>query len=179
MPLLKWFRLWGCVKDSPKCFLPIVPWLGHLVLLFDTVLVLAGLPYRPPSSHSSPRPAGVWVWGWREVLHNPTQQERDGLWQQGPPRSNPAAVKEISWYVPTLPLTKSQVLLAQWQDQLTDLCTCREHRQESLQQEEGKNQKTLRTHLTTKQGSLPWTRRETPPALPHLQNGHTHHCSHC
>lgn len=69
-------------------------------------------------------------------LHN-TQQERDRLWQQGPQRSNPAAVKGILWHVPTPPLTKSQVILEKLQDQLADLCRCSECRQHSLQHKGG------------------------------------------
>lgn len=56
------------------------------------------------------------------LLHNPAQQERARIWQQGPQRSNPAAVNGISWYVPTLSLTKSQVILEKLQDHLL-ICT--------------------------------------------------------
>lgn len=103
--------------------------LGHLVLLFDTLL--AWVPYPPPSSHSSLCPAGVWVWGGGERIAQHTARKGQA-WQQGPQRSSPAAAKGISWHVPTLPLTKSQVMLEKLQDQLADVCRCGKHRQHSL-----------------------------------------------
>lgn len=48
MPLLKLHILSGRVQHSPKCFLPMEQRLGRLVLLLDTVLALALLPYPPP-----------------------------------------------------------------------------------------------------------------------------------
>lgn len=111
-----------------------------------------GLGWGPyPQPHPTPLAAQL-VFGCgaeERLLHNTTQQERDRLWQQGPQRSNPAAVKGISWYVPTLPLTKSQVVLEKWQDQLADLCTCVARRQHCLQQKKKReNQGPLRTNCT-------------------------------
>ena len=125
MSLLKWYRLFGCVKDSPQCFFPIWHRLG------------LGRVSTPPHPLPTPPPAQL-VFGCgaeHRGLHNTTQQERDRIWQQGPQRSDPAAVKEISWYVPILPLTKSQVILERLQDQRADLCTCMKGRPDSLRQQ--------------------------------------------
>lgn len=129
MFLLKWCILFSHVKGSPEYFFSLVQWLVHLVLLFETLL--ARIPCPPPSSYSSPCPAGVWVWGWREAI---TQLCTAG---KGPQRSNPAAAKGISCYVPTLSLTKSQVILEKLQDHLLICADISNENSPSPQQKDG------------------------------------------
>ena len=97
-----------------------VQWLVHLLLLLEH---LARIPCLPPSSYSPPLPS--WCLGVelrRGYCTMPHSKKGPGSGKKGPQRSNPAAVKGISWYVPTLSLTKSQVILENLQDHLL-ICT--------------------------------------------------------
>lgn len=159
MLLLKWYVLLSSIKDSPKCFfsMVVVGPLGFAIWHF-----LAGIRYPPPSSHSSPCPASVWVWGWGEAIAQHTQQETNRLWQQDPQRSNPAALKGISWHVPTLALTKSQAILEKLQDQRTDLYRCIAFRIACSKKWKPGAFRTNSTSAVPR----PWARCETPSTLP-------------